>query len=114
MLNKNLKTHMLRKHCKHTKGLINAQRCHDDVCIDKSAGIYLVADTLKGSDNPVHVQKSLIGRPTQVLNCESQGCEYLNTVAGISNKTSYEFVHLHSQYNTLQPLPIMYNCKKVL
>ena len=87
MLKKNLKTHMLRKHCKHTKGLINAQRYHDGVCIDKSAGIYLVADTLKGSDNPVHVQKSLIGRPTQVLNCESQGCEYLNTVAGISNKT---------------------------
>ena len=73
-----------------------------------------MADTLKCSDNRVHVQNSLIGRPMQVLNCESQGCEYLNTVAGISNKTTYECSHLHSQYNTLQPLPIMYNCRKVL
>ena len=56
---------------------------------------------MKGSDNPVHVQQSLIGRPTQLLNCESQGCEYLNAVAGISYKTSYECSHLQSiQYIT--------------
>ena len=90
---------MSRKHCKHTKSVINAQRYHDGVCIDTSAGIYLVADTLKGNNNPAHVQKSLLVRPTRVLHCESQWC--VNTVAGISNKTNYECSHLQTiQYIT--------------
>ena len=62
-----------------------------------------------GTPYPIHVQKSILGQDTQSLFCESQGCDYLQTVAGVSNQTSYECAHLQSiQYITRSPeLPVL-------
>ena len=40
---------------------------HDEgVCIDDT-GLYMVAETLNGIHYPVHVQKSILGKQTQIL-----------------------------------------------
>ena len=72
---------------------------HEGVCID--ACLYMVAETLNGIHYPVHVQESILGKQTQILACDSKSSEYMNTVANISDKASYECPHLLSiQYIT--------------
>ena len=101
MLRKNLRTHILQKHSKFKGTSINSQRYHEGVCIDEATGLYMLAETLNGIHYPVHVQKSLLGKQTQILVCDSKSCEYMNTVASISDKVSYECPHLLSiQYIT--------------
>ena len=78
---------------------------HYGVCIDD--GLYMVAETLNGIHYTVHVQKSILGKQTQILACDSKSFEYMNTVASISDKGSYECPHLLSiQYIT--------NCAKII
>ena len=47
------------------------------------------------------MQKSILRKQAQILACDSKSCEYMNTVASISDKASYECPHLLSiQYIT--------------
>ena len=61
----------------------------------------MVAETLNGFHYPLHVQKSTLGKQTQILACDSKFCEYMNNVASICDKASYQCPHLLSiQYIT--------------
>ena len=70
-------------------------RYHDGSCIDKSKGLFLVCNAIKGVHHPVHVQKCIRGSEIKI-SCEAQGCEYLNFIAGVSEETSVECPHLQS------------------
>ena len=92
-----MKRHIASQHTEN-KGVskINPKHYLDGICINSSAGIFLVREHWKGVISPVHVQKLTSTTISQIVHCSAKSCEVVRVAALRSELSSYECEHLLS------------------